>query len=234
MPVGMKRICRRFDVCDDALELIEVLAAVDLAAIVTQRADVVFVSALNKLSRARQLNVLRLWIRQFAKDRPTSNILQQIFETVLTAAADAEPVVSWGQSEIRRYQDGLYLLSSVRHDETKVWLWKPRETLMLKGLDIELSVSRIETRGLNINLLDREFKVAFRTGGENIRPAGRRHTHRLKKLMQEAGIPPWMRSRIPLLYLDDELVCVCGYWLAEGFIAGEGEKGWLPVCSYVS
>lgn len=213
----------------DALELMETLAAIDLAAVVTQRSNVISVSALNRLSPARQLNVLRYWIRQYAKDGPTANILHQVIESVLTAADDAAPVVSWGQSEVRRYQDGLYLLVTTQHDETKTFVWNPQQMLKLDELDIELSVSRNEKQGLNMDLLDREFKVAFRTGGENIRPQGRGHTHSLKKLMQAAGIPPWMRSRIPLLFLDDELVCVVGYWLDEGFVVEHGAMGWLPV-----
>ena len=211
-----------------ALELIETLAAIDLAAIITRQADVVSVSMLNELSTARQLNVLRYWLHQFAKDGPTANVLQQILASVLSAADDATPVLCWGQSEVRRYQDGLYLMAASRHDETKRFFWKPQDALAINELNIEISANREVAKGLKTPLLDRQFSIRFRTGGEKIRPAGRKHTHSLKKLMQEAGVPPWQRSRIPLLYLDEELVCVCGFWLAAGFTVSEGEKGWLP------
>lgn len=215
------------------LELMEAMAAIDLAAIVTQQTDVISASALNKLSRARQLNVLRYWIHQYANDGPTANALLEIIDTVLNAADDAEPVVSWGRSELRRYRDGLYLMPVRQHDEKEVFFWTPQTTLRLKELDIDISVSKNKTPGLNMELLNREFSVRFRTGGERIRPVGRGHTHSLKKLMQDADIPPWLRARIPLLYLDDELVCVCGYWLAEAFVAKQGEEGWLPTVKMV-
>lgn len=214
----------------DALALIEDMAAIDLASVVTQSSNVLSVSAISRLSRARQFNVVRYWIHQHAKDRPTANALQQIIETVLCAVEDAAPVVSWGQTEVRRYQDGLYLMSAVKHDTKKTYSWNPRHALLLKELDVELSMSPSDNKGLSMTMLDNDFRVTFRNGGESIRPAGRGHTHQLKKLMQEAGIAPWMRSRIPLLYLDDELVCVCGYWLAEGYVAAPGEEGWMPVC----
>jgi tRNA(Ile)-lysidine synthase len=41
----------------------------------------------------------------------------------------------------------------------------------------------------------------------------------LKKLLQEQEIEPWLRDRIPLLYLGEELVCVPGVGVVEKFVA---------------
>ncbi len=49
----------------------------------------------------------------------------------------------------------------------------------------------------------------------------------LKKLLQEAGVPPWERDVIPLVYFDNELVAVAGLWVSKGFSVGDGESGWL-------
>ena len=48
--------------------------------------------------------------------------------------------------------------------------------------------------------VETDLEVRLRTGGERCRPEGRQHRHSLKKLLQEAGIPPWRRGRIPLVY----------------------------------
>ena len=53
------------------------------------------------------------------------------------------------------------------------------------------------------------------SSGEEIRPAGLAGTHKLKKLLQEAGVVPWMRERLPLLYAGDELVAVADLWIAS-------------------
>ena len=37
---------------------------------------------------------------------------------------------------------------------------------------------------------------------------------RLNQLFQEAGIPPWIRERVPLIYLDAQLAAVGGFWVA--------------------
>lgn len=212
----------------DTLEIIEAMAAVDLASVITQQSEVISINALQQLSRARQLNILRFWIRQFGKDAPTGNVLQEIVDSVVMAAKDAVPVVIWGQSEVRRYQGNLYLLERNEHDVSKIFQWNPHENLVLEDIGIELSIDRIESEGLSSELMDKQLKVCFRQGGERIQPAGREHTHSLKNLMQEACIPPWERSRIPLIYLDDELLCVCGYWVSSKFSVDGG--GWLPVC----
>jgi tRNA(Ile)-lysidine synthase len=80
------------------------------------------------------------------------------------------------------------------------------------------------------NAVARGLTVRFRQGGEQIKPHGRQHTHSLKKLMQDAGIPPWQRNRIPLIYIDHELACVCGYWVADSFSVSDEQQGWWPVC----
>ncbi|MDH5388618.1 MAG: tRNA lysidine(34) synthetase TilS [Gammaproteobacteria bacterium] len=196
----------------DAMEIIETMAGIDLASIVTQQACVIDIAGLSKLTKARQLNVLRSWIHQCAEDAPTANILHQILKTVLPAADDASPELCWGKSEIRRYQGQLYCLKRVEHDASEAFDWNPKEQRVLDNLDIEL----LAEQGLKPELLNKKLTVKFRQGGEKIRPVGRKGTHSLKKLMQEAGIPPWQRSRIPLIYFDEELICVYGYWIAEG------------------
>ncbi|MDH3420626.1 MAG: tRNA lysidine(34) synthetase TilS, partial [Gammaproteobacteria bacterium] len=71
------------------------------------------------------------------------------------------------------------------------------------------------------------LSVRFRRGGERFRPRGAAHHRALKKLLQEAGIVPWMRSRIPLLYRDDELVGVGDLWVCDAAREGSGgEKAW--------
>ena len=37
----------------------------------------------------------------------------------------------------------------------------------------------------------------------------------VKKLLQEHGVPPWWRDRVPLLYLGEELLAVGDLWLCD-------------------
>lgn len=50
--------------------------------------------------------------------------------------------------------------------------------------------------------------LRLRAGGERLRPNGRSGERPLKKILQEQGVPPWLRQRLPLLYREGRLVAV--------------------------
>lgn len=215
----------------NSLEVIEAMAATDLAAVSTQQRNSLSISKLSQLSEVRQYNVLRYWINAAGYDKPRRNILQEVIASVLPAAEDATPLVLWGSTEIRRYQDTLYILQALNsHEIHHVYAWDGEQPLHIETLKLELSLKQTAGRGLKQDVVARTMTVRFRQGGEQLRPHGRQHTHSLKKLMQEAGIPPWQRYRIPLIYIDHQLACVCGYWVAESFSVSEDQQGWNPVC----
>jgi tRNA(Ile)-lysidine synthase len=64
--------------------------------------------------------------------------------------------------------------------------------------------------------------VVFRKGGENIRPVDSDYNRKLKKLLQDKKIFPWMRDKIPILMVGDEIVCVADFWVAEKFFKLNG------------
>ena len=215
----------------ESLEIIDAMAAVDMSAVSGVHMNSLSVSALKQLSPARQYNVLRYWINHAGFDRPRRNILQEIVGSVLTAAADAAPLLLWGDTEVRRYHDTLYILRALNnHEIHHIYAWDGEQPLYIDTLNLELDLEQTPGRGLRQDAIARGMSVRFRQGGEHIRPRGRQHTHSLKKLMQEAGIPPWQRNRIPLIYIDHQLACVCGYWVADAFSVNENHQGWQPVC----
>jgi tRNA(Ile)-lysidine synthase len=146
---------------------------------------------------------------------------------VLASRVDAGPCVRWGDHELRRYRDRIYLLGQVPQGLTeRVLDWKlPRPLVLPEGGGI-LSVTREPGGGIRAAAVPGNVvQVGFRHGGERCRPGGRRHHHALKKLFQEHGIPPWERSRIPLIFIDNELAAVAELWVCEPFCAGPGEPG---------
>ena len=71
-------------------------------------------------------------------------------------------------------------------------------------------------------IIEQGLTVHYRKGGEEIQPVGHTHTRKLKKLLQEEGVVPWMRERIPLVYSGDELVAVADLWIATGAASSPG------------
>ncbi len=67
------------------------------------------------------------------------------------------------------------------------------------------------------------YQVRARRGGERLRPAGARRSLLLKDYLQRAGVPPWWRDRLPLLFRDGRLAAVADLCVAAEFsAAGEG------------
>ena len=56
------------------------------------------------------------------------------------------------------------------------------------------------------------MQLRFRRGGERLKPAGSAHTRELRDLLQGAGIPPWQRARLPLVFRGAQLWAVADLW----------------------
>ncbi len=183
------------------------------------------VAALLRLTAPRRANLLRYWLRQRRASMPSTAVLARIEADVLHAAVDAQPLVSWGGVNLRRYRDALYLDDVLEEgDPSRCLDWSLDQTLPLVGGT--LSADRAHGEGVAMRFLaDSRIQVRFRQGGEMLQPAGRREHHSLKHLFQEAGVPPWERARVPLIYRDDALIAVAGYWVCAEFQATADEPG---------
>ncbi|HKK05164.1 MAG TPA: tRNA lysidine(34) synthetase TilS [Gammaproteobacteria bacterium] len=214
----------------EAAELLVELAEADLALAGTPDGGL-SITALDPLSPARRRNLIRHWLHERGLAVPDSAHLQRILEEVIEARPDAEPCVAWGsggEAQVRRYRDRLYALhpAAVCPGQGPV-AWDLSAALSLRGLERELTVGPVRGGGLSAAACaGRTITVRFRRGGERCRPVGRGHHHDLKKLMQEWGVPPWERARVPLIYVEEDLAQVVGYCLCEPFAASVDEPGW--------
>ena len=135
---------------------------------------------------------------------------------MLPARQDAQPLVAWPGAELRRYRNHLYVMPAMASlpDEPAQAL-RPAESLDLGPGMGQLALDADAETGISPELANAGLRVRYRHGGEEIRPAGHECTHKLKKLLQQEGIVPWMRERLPLLYSGDQLVAVADLWIAE-------------------
>jgi tRNA(Ile)-lysidine synthase len=68
------------------------------------------------------------------------------------------------------------------------------------------------------------FQLAARQGGERIRLAGRTHSHAVKKCLQDLGVPPWERGRLPLVHAADGELLAVGDVLVSARLAAAGAR----------
>ena len=238
-PAADRTLARSAAHLGEATELLAELAAGDVTALAGDAAGTLSVAGLLTLSPARRRNALRHWIVRCGLPLPSTTQLQRIESEVLAARADAEPQVGWRGAEVRRYRDLLYAMAPLAPHAGQTLSWDLQEPLSLPG---GLGTLRAEPRrgsGLaRVRCEGARITVGFRRGGERCAPAGRGGHHELKKLLQEAGVPPWRRGRIPLLFVDGMLALVAGHWACEPFAAGESDEAifirWLPSADIAS
>jgi len=107
--------------------------------------------------------------------------------------------------------------------------WRGEPRLPLPALGGELRFRRARGRGIAAALVDgRKLSVRLRVGGERLRPDARRPRRSLKNLFQEAGVPPWRRERLPLLFCGGDLVWAPGLGVDAAWQAAGGASGIVP------
>src|SRR5262245_61277267 len=104
--------------------------------------------------------------------------------------------------------------------------WQGEARLAIPALGGELRFRR--ARGKGIALEHRPLHVRLRAGGERLQPDPRRPRRTLKNLFQEAGVPPWEREQLPLLFRGAELVWAPYLGIDARFQAPAGKSGRVP------
>jgi len=169
------------------------------------------------LSPVRQRNVLRYWISSKGFSLPSAAVLEQIRRAAVASGIEASPCVQWGEAEIRRYRQQLYLQAPLEeHDANQCLSWSLQHNLNLPSLGMELTVDELSQQGLKLSQIT-QVQVRFRSGGESIRVNKRACSKDLKTVFQEFGLPPWLRSRVPLIFHQDELICVWNIVISDGY-----------------
>lgn len=183
------------------------------------------IARLTALTPNQRSWVLRQWFAVLCLKPPSQAVLQAIVEQVLHAGRDANPEIQNQGHFFKRYRQKLFCLNAAslqRESNEKVWPAQESSLLMANGY----ALGRVESAsGISQRLWQAsEVTVSCRQGGEKIKLPGRSGHYDLKKLYQQAGIPPWERETRPLVYLNGRLAAVAGLWIDEWAWA-EDENG---------
>ena len=219
-PQALELMARSAEHCAEAVELLDETAAADLqraSPLPAQRGEVraprgargegaLSVQRLLALPRPRRNNLLRYCAAQARHPAPPFEVLARLEREVLRARPDAAPLLGWGESELRRFRDSLYLMRRLPPPPEGLALeWDGRRDLALPpgcGVLAAVRPARAEL----------PLRIVFARGGERLKPAGSRYTRTLRNLFQEEAIPPWIRERLPLVQLEGELAAVADRW----------------------
>ncbi len=130
---------------------------------------------------------------------------------------------------LRLYRGKTYLTKRNPDRPFSPVIWQGESRIRLPALGGELRFRRARGRGIDRKLLKAgRFQVRLRSGGERLQPDARRPRRTLKNLFQEAGVPPWERERLPLLYRGEDLVWAPGLGVDVKFLTASRSAGLLP------
>lgn len=225
-PRGMAGLGQSAKQSADDLSLLEALAAID-ADLAHQ--DHMALAPLKSLTRARQANVLRRWIKHHGALMPPRARLTEFLRQVQSAAPEQCPELAWGHWSIRRYRDRLWWRHLGEPSVLKALSWKDKthSITCYPGKSLSLvPTNASDPLAIGEQWLHRDWLIRARHPGDRIQPQGSAFSRSLKNWFQEQACPPWIRNTIPLVEIEDRLACIVGLAVDLHYAPRPGEAAW--------
>ena len=216
----------------EANEILDEIAYLDLKLCASESLDRLSILKIKELSHARAMNVLFTWLGINTHLGVSNKLTDQVYKSIILASESSNPVVTFGKRgekgsfQIRRFNNFLHHLPLTETEvlsDKKVWKWNSDNPLKLPTGTLSMQVAL--GKGISTQLTEAGISIKGRAGGERCKPQGRSKSQKLKKLFQEYGVPPWVRDRVPLVYVGDQLAAVSDLWVCEDFVAKQDERG---------
>ena len=202
----------------EAQGLLDELAHIDLASANTANEfdwlglPSLELAPLVRLSAARQRNALSHWLAALTR-LPDSDHWSG-WNDLRDATGDARPVWRLAEGELHRAGGRIWWLSGRwLRVPPPVGLWTDPSTTLVLPENGELTITGQIPAG--------PLQIRYREGGEVMNLPERGHRD-LKRLLNERGVPGFVRGRLPLLYRDAQLLAVANL---RG-LDGNEQEGW--------
>ena len=218
----------------DSQLLLEEIADSDIKSCLENSSDNLSILKMDSLSKERKKNLIYRWLSQLTGESISSSFVEQIYRNIFLSKKDSNTVISFGNPgskgsfQLRKFDDQVYFLPLLRPVLLEVsdsWEWNINSRLVLPtGI---LTSKKVYGKGLSYEFSHKSLLVKARSGGERCKPFGRSKSQKLKKLLQEYKVPPWLRDRLPLIFIRDELVAVSDLWVCEEFVTGKDKAGFV-------
>ncbi len=203
---------------NEAQGLLDELAHIDLASANTANEfdwlglPSLELAPLVRLSAARQRNALSHWLAALTR-LPDSDHWSG-WNDLRDATGDARPVWRLAEGELHRAGGRIWWLSGRwLRVPPSVGLWTDPSTTLVLPENGELTITGQIPAG--------PLQIRYREGGEVMNLPERGHRD-LKRLLNERGVPGFVRGRLPLLYRDAQLLAVANL---RG-LDGNEQEGW--------
>jgi tRNA(Ile)-lysidine synthase len=209
----------------DAASLLDQLAAADCAQIGEDGR--LHVERLRALGEVRAANALRHYLARRGEPPPGLARTREMLRQLTLARRDAQPAIALRAATLRRFRGWIELVpqaAAAAPPSCVQWQGERRVALAANG-----ALLAAPGRGAGVSaqrLAQAPVTIRWRQGGERIRIAGTGRRRTVKNLLREAGVVPWARARLPLLFCGEELVWVPFVGVAADYQAVAGERAW--------
>lgn len=180
------------------------------------------------LTEARAKNLLRWWIVQHGLRMPNAEILKQILQQLVSARKDALIDIQLSDSySVKRYLGLAYIVKDIVPVMLDELVWHGEPVLSLNAQDSLIFESCVGQGIAQKYFASSPLRIRLRAGGERFKPEIGRPSRTLKYIFQAHTIPPWLRERMPLVWLGDSLVCIPNIGIDPSVAARPDEMGLL-------
>ncbi|WP_285421983.1 tRNA lysidine(34) synthetase TilS [Pseudomonas sp. efr-133-TYG-23] len=223
-PQAVPGLARSAEHLSEAQGLLDELARMDLQAAEQPSAfpwlglPSLALAPLRELSDARQRNALRHWLNPLTRLPDSDHWVG--WQSLRDAKHDAQPLWSLADGQLHRCGERIWWLPSSWSEFSDVPVsWSDAQRPLRLPGNGELRFCGKAPAG--------PLEVRYRQGGEIVDVPGRGRRD-LKRLLNESGLPGFVRGRLPLLYRGEFLVGVpnlAGLWAPP---SQDWQLHWMP------
>lgn len=224
-PAAVPALARAADNLREASALLDDLAEIDECACGGVRLDR---AALLALVDERVRNLLRWQSRRFGAEAPTRVRLQEVVRQLRATSPERALRIALGALACCSYRGRVWLEpAAAAAGVPQPWRgeaalpWGSGRVRLVPAVGEGLAVAALDGAG--------EVWLRGRWPGLLMQVHPRRPRRTFKNLCQEAGIPVWLRDRLPVLAVDGRPAWIGELGVAAELACGPGEAGLIPL-----
>ncbi|SFC20628.1 tRNA lysidine(34) synthetase TilS [Pseudoalteromonas denitrificans] len=175
------------------------------------------ISFLASLTHARQANLVRHWLAQQNSLMPSKMMLEQILNQAINAKQDAKICIQIGLNTLQRFRNELYFVSPKQI---------PENVFNCIGSKVDLSNGDVLEKhcgkGVRELHFDEKLSIQFGVLKARIKPVNKPGSNTVKHWLKDAKVPTWERNLVPLVFYNDTLVQIVGYFINQNYAHDQG------------
>jgi len=224
-PAATERLCAAAAHFRESEALLQQLAEMDWRAL--GGGERVRALALGALDGARLRNLIRWRVARLGLSPPPDLQLDEALRQLRSSGREHPLRASLGSAELCQYRGWCWVQPTLPAAPSRRRC-EPGQGFEWAGGQVALALSSGE--GLALARVDGPLSIGPRREGDRLRIGGLGRA--LKTLAQTAGVPPWLRDRLPTLYVGEQLAWVAELGVDERYAAAAGEASlvltWQP------